>query len=219
MKKNILLLTLMATLLVILPATAQNPVDSALIVTEIATDDDDLDNDTTQTGTWTFGTSGQIDASDDDADMEEMEEWFEKLFDEEDGFFRPFFKIAEKASNHLWVFALIPILIFFVLPLLILFLILYFVYKGRKAKYNTYQKMAASGQPIPEETLKEMSEEDMKMRNEGLRDICLGVGLAIFLGIILDEIGVGIGALIACIGLGKLLSWNATQKDKRRDPK
>ena len=30
-----------------------------------------------------------------------------------------------------------------------------------------------------------------------------GVGLAIFLGIILDELGLGIGALVFFIGLGK----------------
>ena len=39
---------------------------------------------------------------------------------------------------------------------------------------------------------------------QGIRQLFLGIGLAIFLGICIGEVGVGIGALIAFIGLGKI---------------
>ena len=61
-----------------------------------------------------------------------------------------------------------------------------------------------------------MTQESQRLRNEGLRDICVGIGLAIFLGIIIDELGIGIGALVAFIGLGKLMAWYANNKDKQK---
>ena len=39
--------------------------------------------------------------------------------------------------------------------------------------------------------------------NTGLRQMFTGIGLAIFLGIIIGKLGIGIGALIFFIGLGK----------------
>ena len=41
--------------------------------------------------------------------------------------------------------------------------------------------------------------------NKGVKNICLGIGLAIFLGIWMGDFGVGIGILVACIGIGELL--------------
>jgi uncharacterized membrane protein len=40
---------------------------------------------------------------------------------------------------------------------------------------------------------------------KGLRQCFVGVGLFIFLGLIIDEVGFGIGALVFCIGLGKVV--------------
>ena len=41
--------------------------------------------------------------------------------------------------------------------------------------------------------------------NKGIKNVCLGVGLAVMLGIIMGDFGVGIGILIICIGIGELL--------------
>ena len=46
---------------------------------------------------------------------------------------------------------------------------------------------------------------DRTIFNKGVKNICLGVGLAFFLGIMMGNVGVGIGVLIACIGIGELL--------------
>lgn len=91
--------------------------------------------------------------------------------------------------------------------IVLIIVILYFIYKGRKAKYDAYKSIAESGQAIPEEELRKMSEPitDRTTFNKGIKNICLGVGLAIFLGIIMGNFGVGIGALITCIGIGELL--------------
>ena len=91
--------------------------------------------------------------------------------------------------------------------IILIIVILYFIYKGRRAKYDAYKSMAESGQTIPEEELRKMSESiiDRSMFNKGIKNICLGVGLAIFLGIWMGNFGIGIGVLITCIGIGELL--------------
>ena len=38
-----------------------------------------------------------------------------------------------------------------------------------------------------------------------VRNVCLGIGLAVFLGIWMGDFGVGIGVLVVCIGIGELL--------------
>ena len=95
----------------------------------------------------------------------------------------------------------------FILPLILIIVVLYFIYKGRRAKYDAYKSMAESGQKIPDEELRKMSEPltDRVMFNKGVKNICLGIGLAVLLGIIFGDFGIGIGVLVVCIGIGELL--------------
>jgi len=196
---------------------AQTTLDSALVVTTIEGEEEDTTSN--GTSTWTFNQSGTTVTVNDSisTEYEDVEEFLDDVFG---GHPKGLQKFIKSFSKFGWIYALLPILMFFVFPLLILFLILFFIYKGRKAKYKAYEKMAESGQPIPQETMARMSQgmavEDYKIRNEGLRDVCVGIGLAIFLGIIMDEFGIGIGALVTFIGLGKLLIWYVGEKDKNK---
>ncbi|MBO7498561.1 MAG: hypothetical protein J6T64_05135 [Bacteroidaceae bacterium] len=190
---------------------AQNNLDSALVVNTIEGEDED----TASTGTWTFNQNGPTMSVNDSITVEydNMEEFLDDVFG---GHPKGLSKLFNGFAKWGWVYALIPILLLFVFPLLVLFLIFFFVYKGQKAKYRSYEKMAASGRPISQEMLNHITEDEYKMRNEGIRDICVGIGLAIFLGIIIHELGIGIGALVVFIGLGKLMAWYANNKDKRK---
>ena len=114
---------------------------------------------------------------------------------------------------------LIPILAIlcfgFFLPIIILILVFYFINRNRKEKYRLAQMAIQNGQPIPDELLKETyTTSNSKEYNEGIRQMFTGVGLAIFLGIILDELGVGIGALVFFIGLGKFIIARQGQKNE-----
>ena len=68
------------------------------------------------------------------------------------------------------------VVIFLLAPLLIILVVFYFVNKNRKERYKLAQMAIQNGQP-----------------------------LAIFLGIVAGKIGFGIGALVFCIGLGKVV--------------
>ncbi len=98
------------------------------------------------------------------------------------------------------------VVIFLLLPLLIIIAIIaifYFVNKNRRERYRLAQMAIQNGQPIPEEMLKQQSPTVSDDYQAGIRQMCLGVGLAILLGIMIKEVGVGIGALVFFIGLGK----------------
>ena len=97
------------------------------------------------------------------------------------------------------------VVIFFLLPLLIIVTIIYFVNKNRKERYKLAQMAIQNGQPIPDDILKDKAMSGLKGSDyqTGVRQMFTGVGLAIFLGIIIGKVGIGIGALVFFIGLGK----------------
>ena len=97
------------------------------------------------------------------------------------------------------------VVIFFLLPLLIIVTIIYFVNKNRKERYKLAQMAIQNGQPIPDDILKSKlsSSSQGSDYQTGVRQMFTGVGLAIFLGLIIGKVGIGIGALVFFIGLGK----------------
>lgn len=130
-------------------------------------------------------------------------------------------------------FVLMVLLIVFGLPVLLVAIILYFVYRNRRARYelqktaiekglnpNTIYRTGAADTPntayIPKDISKNMP--DSVTPNEilwekGIKQMCLGIGLAVLLGIICDAKLSVIGLLIFFIGLGK-----AIISKTRRDP-
>ena len=127
-------------------------------------------------------------------DAQELKEVMETM----GGFFGPWVAVS-----------IVSIIVIFLLaPLLIIFVVFYFVNKNRKERYKLAQMAIQNGQPIPDEVLKGQTPNTKEEYNEytaGLRQIFLGIGLAIFLGIVAGKIGFGIGALVFCIGLGKVV--------------
>ena len=101
--------------------------------------------------------------------------------------------------------AIIFFIIILLAPLLIIIVIFYFVNKNRKERYKLAQMAIQNGQPIPDDILKNQvtSASQSNDYQTGIRQMFLGVGLAIFLGIVAGKIGFGIGALVFFIGLCK----------------
>ena len=96
------------------------------------------------------------------------------------------------------------VVIFLLAPLLIIFTIFYFVNRNRKERYKLAQMAIENGQPIPDDILKDTDSRILTTQYQaGIRQMFVGVGLAIFLGIIIGKLGIGIGALVFFIGLGK----------------
>ena len=125
------------------------------------------------------------------SDVQELKEVMESV----GGIFRPMLAVGIVAF----------VVIFFLLPLLIIVTIISFVNKNRKERYRLAQMAIQNGQPIPDDILKSKvsSSSGDNDYQTGVRQMFTGVGLAIFLGLIIGKVGIGIGALVFFIGLGK----------------
>ena len=110
-------------------------------------------------------------------------------------------------------FILGVLLILFVLaPLLIIIALFYFINKNRKEKMRLAQMAMQQGQPIPDQLLKETPIDSDDEYQKGMRQCFVGVGLMVFLGYAAGQVGFGIGALVFCIGLGKVFASKTAQK-------
>lgn len=104
------------------------------------------------------------------------------------------------------LFVLCVLLIIFVFsPLVIFGLLLYFIFRNRRQKMKLAQMAMQNGQPIPDQLLKDQNPDDRTTYQSGMRQLFLGIGLMVFLSIIIGKLGFGIGALVFFIGLGKVL--------------
>ncbi len=122
-----------------------------------------------------------------------------------------------KAKGGKFVIACLFIL-FVLAPVSIIGPILWFIYMNRKNKVRLAEIAAQHGQPIPVNMSSSPVNGNVAYA-PGIRHCCLGIGLAIFLGIIMDEVGFGIGALVFFIGLGKVISAYLTRsKETTTEP-
>lgn len=96
------------------------------------------------------------------------------------------------------------LIIIFSFPLFVVFIAFYFRYRSRKARYKLVEQALAAGQPIPEGVFKETMNLDTK--EKGIKNICLGTGLFIFLWALTSSFAMGcIGLLIMFTGVGQYL--------------
>jgi len=118
-----------------------------------------------------------------------------------------------EALGGVVVFFLILILIFIVAPIALIGLILYFIYKSRKDKMRLMEMAVKSGKPLPPHIMSPIATRDDYLWNKGIKQVFLGLGLAILLWFILGKFGLAIGALVLLIGCGNLvIGYTARQK-------
>lgn len=152
---------------------------------------------TTQTSPWSSNTTTYEVDDDDISDM--MDHVFGNI---------------DKGIAGMFFVLMVLFIIFVLSPVLIIIALFYFINKNRKEKMRLAQMAMQQGQPIPEQLLKEQPDNVDEEYKKGLRQCFVGVGLMIFLGFAAGTVGFGIGALVFCIGLGKVfVSKTANQKN------
>ena len=145
---------------------------------------------------------------------------FDDFFDDDDDgpvngmMFNSFWDNMDGNSFMGMFFVLAVLIILFVIsPIVIIGLILWFVYKNRKNRMRLAEMAMQNGQPIPDDLMPRTAETSDDVRQKGIRQVCLGIGLTFFLGWVVGKIGAGIGILILCIGLGNLLIARSSNND------
>ena len=197
MKKVLIVLTLMLTLGMSVQAASQKhrhtPRGTELVDTTKQTSGVDAFSDTTSIDSvdnYSF---------DDEWDSDDpVEEAIGKVFERISG--------DSKMMTGMIIAVVAIVVIFLVAPVLILLLIFYFVNKNRKQKMKLAQMAMEKGQPIPENLLNNQPDELGDEYQKGMRQCFVVVGLMIFLWYAAGSIGFGIGALVFCIGLGKVFA-------------
>jgi hypothetical protein len=139
-------------------------------------------------------------------------------WDDEDEFYYHTFKdlVGDMDSKDLTGIAVIlgSLFILFVMaPVLIIIALFYFINKNRKDRIKLAQMAVQQGQPIPEQLLENNPDTVNDEFQKGLRQCFVGVGLMIFLGLTAHEVGFGIGALVFCIGLGKIVAGKMAERN------
>ena len=156
---------------------------------------------TTRTSPWSTTSTTY------DVDGDDLESIVGSLFSQMDG--RDF-------AGMLFVLGVLFIL-FVLAPVLIIIALFYFINKNRKEKMRLAQMAMQQGQPIPDQLLNEQPTDVNDEYQKGMRQCFVGVGLMVFLGFAAGEVGFGIGALVFCIGLGKVFASKTAQNKQRRD--
>ena len=109
------------------------------------------------------------------------------------------------------------LIIFVLAPVLIIIALFYFISRNRKEKMRLAQMAVQQGQPIPDQLLDDRQQDVDVEYQKGMRQCFVGVGLMVFLGYAAGQVGFGIGALVFCIGLGKVFASRTARKGSNRD--
>lgn len=109
------------------------------------------------------------------------------------------------------------LIIFVLAPVLIIVALFYFISKNRKEKMRLAQMAMQQGQPIPDQLLNEGPANANDEYQKGMRQCFVGVGLMVFLGYAAGNVGFGIGALVFCIGLGKVFASRTARRNDNTD--
>lgn len=158
----------------------------------------------------TTGVVDQQEADQQEADDEWSEEQDRQVMT---GIDRLFSSVDKNTEGLLFILAVLFI-IFVLSPVLIIVVLFYFIRKNRKDKMRLAQMAMQNGQPIPEKLLEDKVNNVTEEYQRGMRQCFVGVGLMIFLGYAAGHVGFGVGALVFCIGLGKVFASKTLGKDK-----
>ena len=109
------------------------------------------------------------------------------------------------------------LIIFVLAPVLIIIALFYFISRNRKEKMRLAQMAVQQGQRIPDQLLDDRQQDVDVEYQKGMRECFVGVGLMVFLGYAAGQVGFGIGALVFCIGLGKVFASRTARKSGNRD--
>ncbi len=113
----------------------------------------------------------------------------------------------------LMIIALIATIGVFLLPAIIIFVVLYYQNRKRKERYQVIEKAVESGQLLPEEFVRETKAEDDTMRTKGIKNVFLGLGLAIFFYAMTGVFFLAcIGLMIMLNGIGQLVIYFTRNK-------
>ena len=97
-------------------------------------------------------------------------------------------------------------------PFVALVLILRYLIRQHNDRVTLASKAMESGQPIPEELMPVDKQSDEYLRRRGIRNIWIGIGMAIMFGFWDADLLTGVGFLVLCYGIGQVFIARSSKK-------
>lgn len=102
------------------------------------------------------------------------------------------------------------VLLFLAAPLIAIILIVRHLIKQRNDRIALAEKALEQGQPIPSQLCEQALDTNEALWRKGIRNVSIGVGMIVMFYIWSSSMLMGIGALVACYGVGQLVIVRTT---------
>lgn len=111
------------------------------------------------------------------------------------------------------------VLLFLFMPLIIVLLIIRYLVRRHNDRVRLAEKAMEQGQPIGESDMPLNKKSSDYLWRRGVRNVSIGAGLALFFWFLGADSLVGIGLLVACLGVGQMfmVRYNYDSKFKRKE--
>ena len=116
------------------------------------------------------------------------------------------------------ILVILVTLLIAIAPFLVVIFIVYLVFKNRRQRYELAEKAMSSGQQIPQELVRTERQSDDYLWKKGIKNIFVGIGLAILFRCLGADPLTGIGWLVALYGVGQaVISKTSSSKHDKQD--
>lgn len=114
------------------------------------------------------------------------------------------------------IIAIVAIIFFSILPFVFFGLVVYLIVKHHNDKQKLARAALMSGRPIPQNLVKESVETDDEMWRRGLKNVFLGLGIAVLCYCLGAKALAGIGWLILICGVGQAIIAKTSSKKSNK---
>ena len=118
------------------------------------------------------------------------------------------------SSTLVAIVGVVALIFVAVFPFLIIALIVWLIVRSRNRRYRIAEKAVENGQPIPDQF---METEDSDMWQRGVKNIFIGLGIAVLFYCFGFESLAGIGWLVAICGVGQAIIGKTTKRNNNRN--
>ena len=128
-----------------------------------------------------------------------------------------YFNIASRWMDIPPIFGILFVAAICLAPFILLGFIVWIIYRNRNQRYRLAEKAMEQGKPIPEDllTVKEIS--DDQLWRKAIRNIFVGIGLAIFFACWHSHFLSGLGWLLCFYGIGQAVICKTTGRNNKSD--